>query len=80
MPIFEYICKECQKPFEALVLGSQKPECPRCHSRKLEQLISVFSVGAGGRSSASAPEFSGCGGGACGLPPGPGGCCQADEN
>ena len=76
MPIFEYVCKECQKPFEALVMGSQKPECPSCHSRKLEQRISVFSVGAASRS--SAPPVSGCGGGACGLPAG--GCCQAEDN
>ena len=36
MPIFEYICKECQHEFEALIFGSQKAECPKCQSKKLE--------------------------------------------
>jgi len=57
MPIFEYICQDCKKPFEALVLGSRQPECPSCHSKNLTQQISVFSVG-GARS--SAPSFTGC--------------------
>ena len=30
MPIFEYICKECEHEFEALVFGKQKAECPKC--------------------------------------------------
>ncbi len=38
MPIFEYVCKECQHAFEALVFGKQKAECPKCHSKKLEGL------------------------------------------
>ena len=31
MPIFEYICKQCDHQFEALVYGEQKAECPKCH-------------------------------------------------
>lgn len=56
MPIFEYICQDCKRPFEALVIGARKPECPVCHGKKLTQQISVFSVG-GARPSAPA----GCG-------------------
>jgi putative FmdB family regulatory protein len=42
MPIFEYICKECDHEFEALVLGSDKASCPKCQSKKLApQLIRV---------------------------------------
>src|ERR1019366_8437448 len=37
MPIFEYVCKECQHEFEALVFGKQKAECPKCQSKKLER-------------------------------------------
>ena len=33
MPIFEYICKECQHQFEALVYGKEKAECPKCHTK-----------------------------------------------
>lgn len=74
MPIFEYLCTECGKKFEAIVYGSAKAECPACHGKKLEQQLSVFAVAApaGKRtgSAASAPSPCGtgcCGGGACGL-------------
>ena len=32
MPIYEYICKECQHQFEALVFGKEKAECPKCQA------------------------------------------------
>jgi putative FmdB family regulatory protein len=46
MPIFEYVCKECQHEFEALIFGKQKAECPKCQSKKLEPQLSVFAVSA----------------------------------
>ncbi len=66
MPIFEYICRDCKKRFEALVYGSRKPECPLCHSLNLDHQVSVFSVRAAkpGRVNAAA---AGCGSGACGT-------------
>jgi len=74
MPIFEYVCKDCGKKFEAIVMGSKQAECPSCHGRKLEQQLSVFAV-AGGKTE-SAPSFdsapSPCG--SCGRPGGPGSC------
>jgi putative FmdB family regulatory protein len=45
MPILEYQCKECERQFEAIVLGSQQPMCPSCHGTKLERGLSVFAVG-----------------------------------
>jgi len=71
MPIFEYICKQCDHEFEALVYGSQKAECPKCHSRQLAPQLSVFSVAAKGGSS-STPSNGACG--SCGDPRGPGAC------
>jgi putative FmdB family regulatory protein len=62
MPIFEYICRDCKQPFEALILGSGQPECPRCQGRNLAQQISVFSVGAPRSYTTSAPP-------ACGASP-----------
>ena len=56
MPIFEYICEDCKKPFEALVMGSRQPECPACHSRDLAQQFSVFSAAHTG-----APATAACG-------------------
>jgi putative FmdB family regulatory protein len=81
MPIFEYICKECDHGFEALVYGSQKAECPRCHSKKLEAQLSVFSVAAKGSSSSAFSAGSGASSGPCGScgdARGPGACSMPD--
>lgn len=69
MPIFEYICSDCNATFEKLVMGSAEPECPSCHSKKLAQKFSVFTASAPRSSGASAMPMGGCcGGGACGMP------------
>lgn len=54
MPLFEYVCKDCNRTFEALVMGSNQPECPSCHGRNLEQLLSSFSARATGSGMAPA--------------------------
>jgi putative FmdB family regulatory protein len=87
MPIFEYICKECQHEFEALIFGKQRAACPKCQSQKLESQLSVFAAPAKSRM-ASEPSFSspsesagfagGCG--TCGDPRGPGSCSLKDLN
>jgi len=76
MPIFEYICKACKHEFEALVYGSQKAECPKCHGKKLETQLSVFAVSAKGP--AAAASASPCG--SCGDARGPGACAMRDFN
>jgi len=79
MPIFEYICKECEHEFEALVFGKQKAECPKCQSKKLEPQLSVFAVSAksGARTQPAMPAASGpCG--SCGDVRGPGACSLKD--
>jgi putative FmdB family regulatory protein len=79
MPIFEYVCKECQHEFEALVFGRQKAECPKCQSRKLEPQLSVFAVSAksGATNQSSMAAASGpCG--SCGDARGPGACSLKD--
>jgi putative FmdB family regulatory protein len=70
MPIFEYVCRECEHHFEAIVLGSQTPKCPKCESRKLEQQLSRFAVG--GEKTPAASSGGPCG--SCGDPRGPGSC------
>jgi len=73
MPIFEYVCKQCQHEFEALVYGSEKAACPKCDSKQLEPKLSVFAVSAKSGSSSPSPMPSGpCG--SCGSPDGPGSC------
>ncbi len=45
MPIYDYKCLDCSERFEALILkNTPAPSCPKCHSAKLEQQISLFAV------------------------------------
>ncbi len=77
MPIFEYICQECQHEFETLVFGRDKAKCPKCRSQKLSPQLSVFAVSA--KSSASASASAGAGAcGSCGDPRGAGACSLPD--
>jgi putative FmdB family regulatory protein len=75
MPIFEYVCKECNHSFEALVFGKQRAKCPKCNATKLDPQLSVFAVSAKGSSSAAAPSGA-CG--SCGDARGPGACSLGD--
>lgn len=75
MPIFEYLCEECDDQFEELVIGEQEAIlCPECGSEQTRKLISSCRAKFGGRSAepgqtaaaASAGSgCSGCGGGSC---------------
>ncbi len=69
MPIFEYVCKDCSRTFEALVMDSKQPECPACHGRHLEQLLSTFAPRASSAAPSGAPSPCGAGAGACGSCP-----------
>ena len=43
MPIYEYLCLNCKKPFSFLVgvvADSGEPSCARCGGKKLRKLIS----------------------------------------
>jgi putative FmdB family regulatory protein len=44
MPIFDFVCTNCQHEFEALVRGSTAPECPKCQSKELEKRLSLPAV------------------------------------
>ncbi len=71
MPIFEYVCRECNHRFEQLIQGSAEATCPRCNATKPEKQFSAFGVGATSKWSTTG------GGGACGScgdPRGPGAC------
>ena len=70
MPIYEYICEDCQKHFEKIVLRkAQEIACPNCAGKKNAIQLSVFSSanGAGdGSSSKASGGSTGGGGGCCG--------------
>lgn len=74
MPIFEYKCKKCGEVFELLVRESTKPACPKCGGKRLEKLVSGFSVSAtgkgGGRRSIRSRQICG------NCPSGGGDCCS----
>jgi len=71
MPIYEYACGGCGREFEMLVRSDTVPECPECHSKKLDKKLSVFA--AVGSTADAAPMAAGpCG--TCGHPDGPGSC------
>ena len=76
MPIYEYLCAKCDKPFEELVFSSETAvKCPRCHSGRVEKLLSVFApppssaptcaVPEGGCRNPEAAAAGCCGGGRC---------------
>ena len=68
MPIFEYRCEDCGNKFEAILLGEQKAECPKCHTQNLQQQLSTFAVS----TKTSGSPAAGCGSDNCCL--GRGGC------
>jgi putative FmdB family regulatory protein len=42
MPLYDFSCQECEHPFETLVRSSSEVvNCPRCHSTKVERLLSL---------------------------------------
>ena len=77
MPIYEYKCDACHKPFEhfARSMSNTAPvKCPACGSAKTARALSVFAVnGASASSPSSSPTTGGhvhsgsCG---CGKPRG----------
>jgi putative FmdB family regulatory protein len=73
MPIFEYVCTDCQQKFETIVTGSTAVECPTCSGSKLEKQLSVFAAGINGRVLASR-DLPAAPCGTCGDPRGPGAC------
>jgi putative FmdB family regulatory protein len=73
MPIFEYLCKDCGRPFEKIVpRHDSQADCVHCNSENVEKQFSVFAVS--GSSKDFASDFDGgcgrCGAaepGTCGL-------------
>jgi putative FmdB family regulatory protein len=72
MPIYEYVCADCQGRFEKLqtVADSGRTVYPRCGGRKNTLQFSVFAAKAGGGDGAAAASSGGgcaCGRGGCGC-------------
>jgi putative FmdB family regulatory protein len=68
MPIYEYICEDCQTHFEKIVFNKQQEiACPKCAGKRNAIQLSVFSAAnsSANGSSTKSGGFSG-GGGCCG--------------
>jgi putative FmdB family regulatory protein len=73
MPLYEYYCKTCAAPFEALRSMSQADSpanCPRCKQASAQRLISLFAAhardsGGGSRVVAGGGACGSCAGGHC---------------
>jgi putative FmdB family regulatory protein len=51
MPLYEYVCIDCENRFETLVLSSDETvRCPVCDSDRLEKVMSPFALAVGGSS------------------------------
>ena len=67
MPIYEYVCQECETTYERLVRSSsERIECPKCGSGRKTLQFSTFSSPNG---SASSSTESSSAGGSCGCTP-----------
>lgn len=49
MPIYEFICLQCQHRFECLtkIGGEKEVVCPACGSSELSKIYSSFGIGGG---------------------------------
>jgi len=66
MPLYEYICKECDIHFEKRVGFSEADsdqECPACGSKHSQKQISLFASTGSGNSSTTSSSSNSCGGG-----------------
>jgi putative FmdB family regulatory protein len=67
MPIYEYVCDDCNAQFEKIVINRQQEiSCPSCSSKKATIQLSVFSSSVGGGSPKSSSGSTGGGGACCG--------------
>ena len=66
MPIYEYVCMECESHFEELVRGETPAvSCPDCSATNVRRQLSVFA--AHGTSTQPSYGGGGCCGGSCGC-------------
>jgi putative FmdB family regulatory protein len=77
MPLYEYVCRNCNSDFEALVAAGRRDEgtaCPQCGGAKVARKISLMAnpVVKTGKSGGSSEPFS------CGAPSCCGGGCSLD--
>lgn len=69
MPLFHYVCEDCDHDFEMLVNRGEKVVCPKCKSKDLEKqlpLVGIPHVKDSFPSSCGDPSLPPCGAPRCG--------------
>lgn len=78
MPIFEYVCMQCEHKFEVLVRSQDEvPQCKKCQSPNIRKLFSVFASASGKTTAFGRAESSMLEGGGCGRCGDPNGSCES---
>ena len=72
MPIYEYVCDDCNERYERIVLRQDAAvTCPKCASERHTIQLSVFAAHGGAKASGGpsggATGGGGCCGGSCGC-------------
>ena len=66
MPIYEFVCMECESHYEELVPMGATADCPDCGSVNVRKQFSVFAAH-GVESGPASFGGGGCCGGSCGC-------------
>jgi putative FmdB family regulatory protein len=67
VPIYEYVCMECESHFEELVRNGHDPDCPDCGAPNVRKQFSVFAAHGTEQQQPSFGGGGGCCGGSCGC-------------
>jgi putative FmdB family regulatory protein len=70
MPLYEYQCRDCEKPFEAFVTSDRPAACPACQGVNLAKLLSspgMVGTVATRSEGCAMPAAPSCGAGRCGC-------------
>jgi putative FmdB family regulatory protein len=63
VPIYEYVCMNCESHFEELVRGEEQVACPDCAATNVSRQFSTFAV----HGATKVATGGGCCGGSCGC-------------
>jgi len=66
VPIYEYVCMQCESHFEELVRNGEQPSCPDCGDANVRKQLSVFAAHGPSEKRGSNPTPPSSGGGCCG--------------
>jgi putative FmdB family regulatory protein len=68
MPIYEFVCMECEDHFEELLrVSDADPDCPECGSERTRRQFSVFAAHGAVEQPSFGKPAGGCCGGSCGC-------------